>query len=249
MKHLISVILCFAAVDIYADCQVKIRVVSDESPEYYQDEQGNWQGMAIELAKVLMNEAKCEPIFINIPWKRALLQMEEGELDLMLNLSITEERKKSMYFIGPQRDESAVLVVHRESDFKINTFDDFQNLPKHVGMIRGAFYGESFDSKYQNDSSFAKSFYFTTGTEQLVAMLNRKRISGYIGDLYPDAYNIKTDTLYKDFKIHPFLVNHDWVYFGLSKKSVSKELLATLQRAYNQATAKGKFKRVLERYR
>jgi polar amino acid transport system substrate-binding protein len=127
-----------------------------------------------------MNEADCEPIFIITPWRRALFKMEEGKLDLIMNLSITEERKNYMLYIGPQRDESVILVVRKESDFKINTLNDFKNLPKPVAMVRGSFYGKSFDSKFKCDSSFAKKIYLANGTEQLVSMLNAKRISGYI---------------------------------------------------------------------
>lgn len=249
MRIILSIVLCLFAFNTFADCKVKVRVVKNYRPEYYQDEKGNWAGMAVELAQVLVNEAKCEPIYVNLPWKRALKSMQDGKVDLLLNLSITDERKEYMYFIGPQRDETSILVVKKDSDFKINSLEDLKKLPRDVALVRGTFYGKAFDDKFKNDPIFAKKMHFTNNTKQLVGMLDKGRVSAFIDDRYPIVYRIKTDESYKGFKIHPFHVNQDWVYFGLSKKSVSKELLVRLQTAYDQAKSKGKFEEVLDNYR
>ncbi len=82
--------------------------------------------MAVELIEVLLNEAHCQPVYTVYPWKRALAQLQEGKLDMMVNLSITSERKEYLWFIGPQRDETIVLVVNNDFNFKVDLLEDFK---------------------------------------------------------------------------------------------------------------------------
>ncbi len=247
MKIIISFILCLYSFNIYGNCDLKVRV-TDFPPQYYY-EKGQWKGLGVELAEVLLNESGCSPVFTKLPWKRALLYMKNGKIDLMLNLSITEERKKFINFIGPQRDEFTIIAVHKDSDFKISSFDDIKKISGKTGIQRGAFYGKFFDKKYKSDDDFKEKFYIVTNAIQLEHMLKKGRLTGFFIDKYNLFYRGKNVEIYKEFKAHPFIINHEYVYFGLSKKSVSKNLLIKLQKGYEKAKSKGAFEKVLNRYR
>ncbi len=231
----------------FADCELRIRV-TNYPPHYYKDN-GQWRGMAVELAETLLNEANCKSTYTIQPWKRALISMKQGKLDMQLNLSITEERKGFIHFIGPQRDESMVLVVNEDSNYEINSLEDIKKLPGYIGIQNGAYYGETFKSKFKTDKAFTEKFHAVTNANQLIKIFRGSRVIGFIMDRYELFYKIKTNELFKGLKAHSFFINQDFVYFGISKKSVSKELLEKLQQAYDNAEAKGNFKRVLERYR
>ena len=232
----------------FSECGLRVRV-ANSIPQYSQDINGNWKGLGIELIEVLLNEADCQPDYMVYPWKRSLTQLREGKVDMMVNLSITSERKEYLWFIGPQRDETIVLVVNKNSDFKIDSLDDFKALNNKIGVENGAFYGEEFDNKYKTDPAFANLFVQAVNTDMLINMLKVNRIVGFFEDRYSSAYKIKTLAQYKDVKTHSYLVNQGLVYFGFSKKSVSPKLLARLQKAYDKASAAGRFEAVIERYR
>jgi len=205
--------------------------------------------MAVELIEVLLNEAHCQPVYTVYPWKRALAQLQEGKLDMMVNLSITSERKKYLWFIGPQRDETIVLVVNNDFNFKVDLLEDFKAFNNKIGIENGAFYGDDFDNKYKTDPEFANLFVQAVNTDMLIKMLKLKRVIGFLEDRYSSAFKMKALTEYQGVKAHSYLVNQDVVYFGFSKKSVSLELLARLKKAYNTANTAGKFEAVLKRYR
>ncbi|MCD4674740.1 MAG: hypothetical protein K8S18_01940, partial [Desulfobacula sp.] len=78
--------------------------------------------------------------------------------------------------------------------------------------------------------------------------LNKNRVSAFLGYGYNTYYRIKTNPSYKNFKVHPFIINKDWVYFGFSKKAVSQETLSRLTKAYERAHQKGLFEKVRQRY-
>lgn len=230
------------------EISVRVPVGNTYPPFFNLDKNGAWQGLSIELAEVLLAEAGLKAVYKPLPFPRALAYLREGQLDMMLNLTVTEERNEFSYFIGPQLDEVVVLVVKRESDLEIASLDDFKKLPKPVGVERGKIYGNIFEEKRRTDHSFAGCLDEVTEINLNEIKLEKDRLSAFLGYGYNTYYRIKTDPLYRNFKIHPFIVNEDWVFFGFSKKSISEETLSTLQSAYDSATQKGLFENVRQQY-
>ena len=250
MRILFSLLVLFV-LTANAHCRtgrIIMRVI-DFRPQYFQDEDGTWTGLAVELARVLANEAGVALEFQPLPWKRALAYMKNGRIDLMTNLSLTEGRRAYISFIGPMRDETMVLVVPEETDYNIRGLDDLKLLPRKIGIEDNAFYGSAFNAKYNSDPHFAARFDPVVRAELNIAKLIRGRLSGFIEDRYSASGKIKNDIRYARLKIHPFFINQDWVYFGFSKQSVPKERLGLFQDAFARARAKGLFKKVLEQYR
>ena len=239
--------LCFVPLDVIAECELRVRV-ADYPPQYY-IEDGQWKGMGIELVEVLLNEAGCKPVYQIQPWKRAIKSLEVGMLDIVMNLSVTDERKEFMHFIGPQRDESMILAVADNFDFKITSLEDIKKLPGEIGIQRGGFYGDTFKTKYESDITFKQKFYEVTNANQLIKMFQKKRLVGLIIDRYEFFQKVKTDKNFKGLKAHPFFINQDFIYFGLSKKTVSADTFERLQQAYKNAVKKGRFEDVLKQYR
>ncbi len=242
-----TLFFCFLFMNAHADCEIMIRV-TEYPPQYFQ-ENGQWKGLAIELAEALLGETDCKPVYRMQPWKRALESMRTGIIDMQLNLSITDERKEFMYFIGPQRDESMILAVAEDSNYEINSLEDIKKLPGRIGIQQGAYYGDEFKTKFEKDKVFARHFYSVTNAKQLALMFREKRIIGFAIDQYELFHKTKTIDIFKGLKAHQFIINQNFVYFGLSKKSVSSQLLDKLNKAYDSARAKGKFEKVLKRYK
>lgn len=241
-------ILGLAAINALADCQLRMRV-ADYPPQYFRDENGKWRGMAVELGTALLKEAGCKIVFLPLPWKRALYDMKNGEVDMMLNMSYSEEREQYIDFIGPARDETMIFAVLEQSNYVIDSLEDFKKLPAQTGIMIGASYGDAFDRKYKNDRNFAKKFDPVPNLIQNIHKLKKNRLAGIIMDRYDFEYKTKTQELYKGLKTHPFIVNQNEVFFGFSKKSVSPELFARLQRAYIRTRAKGVLKEIVRKYR
>lgn len=229
------------------ECLLKSRV-SDFPPQYYKSEFGEWHGMGVELTRVLVDESGCQVKFVEGPWFRSLLEMKSGDLDIMMNLSITEERKEFMHFIGPMRDETILLATKGEPNFEYRTLDDFLRLEKPVGILKGAYYGQAFQERFDADPAFKSQFSQIAKNELMMQMLNRGRLSGLLEDKYSLVWMKRNLRSSSEFKFHNVPVNQDWVYFGLSKKSVSDELLSRLRDAYQRANKKGEFKKIMSRY-
>jgi polar amino acid transport system substrate-binding protein len=229
-------------------CVLKVRV-TNIPPLFSQNKTGEWTGLTVDLAKVLLNEAGCKGDFKDISWKRSLIQMRTGHLDMMMNLSMTEERKEFIHFIGPQIDETVQLILKEEIDIDIQSLDDFKKLPGKIGYQRGTFVGKAFEEKLRTDQTFKNKFDILYSDELNLRKLKGGRIIGIIGQNYGGVSAKREFQKGKGYKIHPFIIFQNWVYFGFSKKSVSKEKLDRLEKAYQTAKTKGNFQRVIDSYK
>jgi len=246
----LTVMMFFLIVNTGLCDQVKVRVSEGTAypPFFMQNEKGIWSGLSIELVEALLKEAGYTPSYEPLPFARALKYMQEGKIDMMLNMTITEERKAFMDFIGPQLDETIVLVIKKDSDFNITSLDDLKKLPQSIGIERGRVYGKAFEEKRAGDEELKAKLKEVTEVDTNEKLLDAGRISGFLGYGYNTFYQIKTNPLYKNFKAHPFVISQDWIYFGFSKKSVTPEMLQKFQGAYDRAKQKGVFETIRQQY-
>ena len=246
-----TMILFFGVVSIGFPCELIVRVPMGNTylPFFEQDQNGKWSGLAIEIAEALLEESGCKPVYKSLPFPRALEDLKKGKIHLMLNLTATDERGKFTNFIGPQLNETVVLVIRKVSPPNIASLDDFKKLPKSIGVERGKVYGKAFEEKRSKDAEFRKKLEEVTEVNLLELMLEKGRISGFLGYGYNVFYRLKTDPSYINFSVHPHPINQDWVYFGFSRQSVPDDMLKRLQEAYDRLHAKGTFEEIKQRYR
>lgn len=231
-----------------AEVIVRVPDKNTYPPFFIQDQNGQWGGLSIELVEALLNETEFTPLYKPLPFARGLKSMQQGKIDIMLNMTITKERQEFMHFLGPQLDESIFLVVQKGSNFSITQLDDLKKLPKPIGVERGKVYADAFETKRATDKDFRRRLEEVTEVDRNEKKLRANRISGFLGYGYNVFYQIRTNPLYKNFSVHPFLINQNWVYFGFSKKTVSKEQLQMFQQAFNKASKKDVFKAIRLKY-
>ncbi len=65
----------------------------------------------------------------SLPWKRAVLLMKRGELDMILTIFYTKERAKFMKFTLPFVDVPTVVVVAKGKTFPFAKLSDFDSTP------------------------------------------------------------------------------------------------------------------------
>lgn len=246
-KFIISVVLSISfAANAASDCQLKMRTTHFK-PQFYQDANNQWQGMSVELAKAIVEEADCSVSYQPLTWKRALRQLKYGGLDMMLNVSATKEREKFLHFIGPLRDETMIIVTSK-SLADVTSFEDIKRLPKNVGVLRGAFYGEKFAKEIRYNSDFAAKFEVADSTSINIEKLKNGRISGFLNDKYNAVHIIQKRLSKADYRIQPLIINTDDIFIGLSKKSVNLALKKRLQQALDRAVEKGTISAILNKY-
>lgn len=250
-KHIFLIIGFFLFAHNCFSTEITIRVPegNEYAPFFYQDSSGKWQGLSIELAEALLEETGHTPRYIKMPFSRGLQCTQNGCIDLVLNITITEARKKFLHFIGPQLDETIHLVIKKESKFSITSLDDLKKLPHPIGIERKKFYSKKFDKKRKTDTNFENILDTVNEVDLNEKKLEAGRISGFLGFGYNVFYQIKNNPLYRNFTIHPFIIKQDYVYFGFSKKNFTQKQLDIFREGYVRAAHKGTFEKIKNKYR
>ena len=234
----------------YSQESLKIRV-GNFFPNYYQDASGEWQGIDVELTRLLAETAGFKAEFFELPWSRGLAMAQNGTIDIIPNANIKEERSSYLYWIGPARYTKMQLTVLTDNvDMPINSLDDFvticQKRKKSFGYQNDVKYSAAFHQKLETDTAFRNCFE-AVSTNLNAIKTKSGRILGYFGEPMDIVAEKKKDPGYP-LAVHPFILSAEPVFFGISKQSVSIPTLIKLYAAYEKIVENGTVFKVRQKW-
>ena len=114
-----------------------IRVGSFEDTFNYVDKNGVRRGYGYELMQALAGYTEWKFEYVKCDWSDCFDKLENGEIDIMGDISYTEERAKKMLFSDEPMGEEKYILYADLSDMDIET-SDFKSLDgKRVGVLLG----------------------------------------------------------------------------------------------------------------
>ena len=124
-----------------ADTQRKkqriIRVGSFEDTFNYVDKNGVRRGFGYELMQALAGYAGWKFEYVKCDWSNCFDKLENGEIDIMGDISYTDERAQKMLFPDEPMGEEKYILYADLSDTDIGT-SDFKSMDgKRVGVLMG----------------------------------------------------------------------------------------------------------------
>ncbi len=123
----------------------KIIFAWEEYPPYEYYENGKIVGFEVDIIREICKKLGAEPVFEDVPLKRALMLIKEGKVDAVFSIMKTPERLGYLYYpVEPVYFETNVILVKKGSKLKIKTLDDMKG--KKVGVVKEYSYGTNFDS-------------------------------------------------------------------------------------------------------
>lgn len=123
----------------------ELRLVYEEYPPYEYSEDGQAQGINVDIIREACKRLQLTPRFLSVPWMRALRMVRGGDADGIFSLFSTAERLQFLYFPSePLSLERNVLVATADATPVIKRLDDLKGL--RVGVVAGNSYGIDFDS-------------------------------------------------------------------------------------------------------
>ena len=218
-------------------------------PPYQLLKQQRWEGQTVELARLLAAEVGCDLQFVDIPWLRSLAQIKSGELDLVSHMSYSGERGRDFAFVGPHHIESMWLIGNPDKLPKVSALKDLsENIDLgRIAELVGAYYGEEFALLKQNPF-FARQLVSISSIQDKLALLEAGRVNAILED-ESVLYYWQTHQYQNAEKYRPLLlVYKSPVYFGFSKKSLSKAMLVKLQKAWQKLYDQGVIDKTVKRY-
>ncbi|WP_430460965.1 substrate-binding periplasmic protein [Thalassolituus sp. LLYu03] len=154
----------------------EIRVGWEDWAPYIYRENGELQGAEYDYLLRLSDAVGCEFIFVDLPWIRALEQLEKGNIDLLYGASFSSERHAFANFSVPYRYEEMVLITAQDQA----PSDSLSWLrTQRVGLIRGFQYPEAIEKTLSHLGGGREQY--VASDDQLLHMMEAgNRIDGYI---------------------------------------------------------------------
>lgn len=202
--------------------------LSQYSPNLMVDAMGNPSGVMWDILATAARRIGMRLQYIEYPWKRALLELEKGNIDIICGAYWTQGRAKKFDYSPAVALDQARLFVRKP--FPVSSIADLKG--KRGDMLLGASFGEAFDR--------AKSeLNLTAINDKKNALFRLQRgFSDYFICAYDSCiYYIHQLNLGDSITTLPFVLSKNRVYYAYSKASIKKgwqkKLNGELQRMLN----------------
>ena len=128
---------CWAAETQYDERQQTIRVGSFEDTFDYVDEYGVRRGFGYELMQALAGYTGWKFEYVKCDWSNCFDKLENGEIDIMGDISYTDAREQKMLYSAEPMGEENYILYADLSDTDVVT-SDFRSMDgKRVGVLLG----------------------------------------------------------------------------------------------------------------
>lgn len=216
-------------------------------------EQGVWGVIHLELAKALVTKAGFQPAFEELPWNRALANIESGRLELITYLTKTPARETFAEFIGIAAYEQAGLVVTKDNVTLVKSFKTLNDLLQknyRWGAQQNVWYSDELEQRLQNDTALKERVDMVSKITLNLSKVQKGRITGaFVENLSEVKYLVKSDKAqYGDLVVMevPFLPPSP-VYFATSKKAPA-EKRNKLHAAYDELQGQEAFASIIKKW-
>ncbi|MCX4027135.1 transporter substrate-binding domain-containing protein [Endozoicomonas sp. SM1973] len=233
-----------------AQCQKEMFLIAwnGYEPFLYQNEHKEVTGLDTLVIKRVFDRAGCKYQFIEMPWKRSLLEIKQGNLDMLPTASITDERKKYALFSVEYRDEEYRIIVRKgeAEQWPLNKLSDVVSLQMRLLVELGAWLGDEYNTARKNASFEQLLLKMPLVDHRALKMLLASHVDGLIMEPPTAKYKAMEQGILDKIEVHPYVVNADPVYFMFSKKTVSHKDIKIINKALLEYKGSAEYKALYE---
>ncbi len=207
-----------------------VRVGWYESPFNIKDRFGRRSGYAYEYQQKIAAYTGWKYEYVEASWSELMDMLCEGKIDLLSDVSYTEERSRDMLFsaLPMGTEEYYIFISPKSKDFTPNDTSYFDG--KKIGVNRGSFQKDLFDKWAKIRGVHAEVVELDGSEGNAVKMLNTGKLDAYVTiDAYGDQ-----DSLVPVIKIG----SSDF-YFAVRKER--RDILVELDAAMNRIQDEDRF--------
>ena len=163
-----------------------------------------------------------------VPWKRAILSVQQGDIDLVCGLYKTREREKSLLYSDAFASEYVALFQSRQAPFLYQAPSDLIRLTG-VSTI-GDSWGSTWDEYIDDKLNLVR----VANVAQVMRMLANGRGDYAIATLYAGLISAQQSSLAEDILVAKRNLAEEKLYFAFSRNSHYQTLLPELNRWLKQ---------------
>jgi len=193
---------------------------------------GNWSGVSVDLARLLVKNAGCELSIINVPWLRAITLLRSGKVHLMTNFTKNDERAQFSEFLGPHHIEKPAFIARLSFSQGVYNLSKINKFKGVIAVTRGNSFGQEFDQYVLNDPKMSNKLILIRNNVDRYSLLLNGRIDGMFDDELSAQYLLMGNKKENELFDIRFTLKGNPVYFGVSSIAVPPPLRKKLNQAW-----------------
>jgi cystine transport system substrate-binding protein len=204
-------------------------------PFNFLNDDQKYDGFDVDISKEIAKRLGAETEFVATKWESLIGGLKSDKFDIIIaQMTVTEERKKSVDFTDPYVVTGSVLITREDTD-GITKLEDIKG--KNVGVGGGTTFEEVANSV---NGANVKTY---KAVNDYIADLMNKRLDVIINDQLLMSYNIKENNL--PLKVSSDIVNKDEIGMAIQKDNEDfvKELNQILGDMKEDGTYSGIYKK------
>jgi len=216
------------------------------NPQYppydWADGPSSFAGASVELLSlVLPPGVVATPVVL--PWKRALEQAREGQIDLLLSVRITPERSEYLRFTAHRAFPNPIVVfARRESRLSLRSWEGLQGHPG--GVSAGDFFGGGFDQYWHDHLQVEIADTMVENFRKLEAGRIDWFVTGrYLGQAYLSVHPLDREIVV----LEPPVSTGD-IHFAFSAKSPWVKLIPSIDARLEELDRQGVLDYLIRKY-
>lgn len=221
-----------------SDSPLTVTVGVDHSPPYRIVDSERRSGLYLDIFNEMADRLGWQVVYEEVPFRRILLLMREGEVDVMLGPVKTDDRQDFMAYVAPAFPPERRLFFYRDEEDRIGQYRHLYG--KLVGVLDGARYFERFDQDKKLDKQPAPRY------ENLMLMLEKGRVDVVVAPEFAGVATAKD--LAVQAKISPFSVPGERSWITVSKKSPVLAYADEIVEAFEEIEREGVMDRLVLKY-
>jgi polar amino acid transport system substrate-binding protein len=221
----------------------------DDGPYSFKGADGVIRGLNVDIARAVLQELGCEVKFVEMPWARALIELEQGRLDVLPGSLRKPEREIFARFSRPINRSPNVLFVGKSAskNFAIKQLADVIGTDFRLGIQINVSYGSAFDLLMRNPD-FRSRLTPLTLRRGAWKMLERDRLDGVIADEVTGLMELRELGLADAVAKTRVLVAGEPALFAFSKKTIDPDFVVAFDAAFGAMLKDGRYREIAQRH-
>lgn len=229
-------------------CSMKVRWYDDQ-PYSFRRADGSIGGFDVDLMREALRRTGCRAVFIEMPWARALVELQAGRLDALPGSFRSAQRDAFAHFSAPSLQSQNVLYMgpKARANYRFASLGDMLGTEFRLGVQIGVSYGDAFETLKTNPR-FMSNQVPVTLRRAAWKMMELGRIDGMIADEASAALELEQLGLSGTLQPSGIVVSTSTAMIAFSKRTVSTQFVAAFDKALQAMFADGQYRRIRGRY-
>lgn len=211
---------------------------------------GTLYGIDVDLMRELGRRTGCAVAFREMPFKRVLIELPNGAIDVSTSVNRTPEREAYARFSAAYYQQSVTLFVKADSlgRYRLKSLPDAEAEKFRIGVVGGYYYGEEFEA-LRRQPGFGAMVEEASDHAANLRKLMEGRVQGVLSDGAEVILDESRKAGYDGLVVaYPINLPKPGVHLMFSRKSVPADVVARIDEALAAMRDDGSLLAIMNRY-